>query len=71
MQSFNALAKDKTVVMVAHRPRAVEFCDYIIVMDNGKISAIGTHDELLRESDVYTNLCNASLYNARHKEVTA
>jgi len=66
LQSFNTLAKDKTVVMVAHRPKAVDFCDYIIVMDNGKIAAIGTHDELLKESVVYANLCNA-----RQKEVPA
>jgi len=59
LQSFKTLAKDKTVIMVAHRPKAVDFCDYIIVMDNGKIAAIGTHDELLKESVVYANLCNA------------
>ena len=59
LQSFKSLAKDKTVIMVAHRPKAVDFCDYIIVMDNGKIAAIGTHDELLKESDVYASLCNA------------
>jgi len=59
LQSFKTLAKDKTVIMVAHRPKAVDFCDYIIVMDNGKIAAIGTHDELLKESDVYASLCNA------------
>jgi len=59
LQSFKTLAKDKTVVMVAHRPKAVDFCDYIIVMDNGKIAATGTHEELLKESVVYANLCNA------------
>jgi len=59
LQSFNTLAQDKTVVMVAHRPKAVDFCDYIIVMENGKIVATGTHENLLKESDVYSNLCSA------------
>ncbi|MCL2218123.1 MAG: ABC transporter ATP-binding protein/permease [Defluviitaleaceae bacterium] len=38
LQSFsNALTPDKTVIMVAHRPEAIAFCDTIIVMDGGKI----------------------------------
>jgi len=58
LQSFNSLAKDKTVVMVAHRPRAISFCDTIIVMDGGKAAAVGTHEELINSSPVYANLCN-------------
>jgi len=59
LQSFNALAKDKTVVMVAHRPGAIGFCDTIVVMDGGKVAAIGAHDELMKSSPVYANLHNA------------
>jgi len=46
-KSFGNLARDKTVIMVAHRPKAIAFCDKIIVMDSGRISAIGGYDELL------------------------
>ena len=59
LQSFNMLAKDKTVVMVAHRVSAIGFCDTIVVMDAGKIDKIGTHDELMEASSVYSNLYNA------------
>ncbi|MCL2187266.1 MAG: ABC transporter ATP-binding protein/permease [Defluviitaleaceae bacterium] len=37
LQSFNALAADKTVIMVAHRAQSVAFCDTIIEMDGGRI----------------------------------
>ena len=59
LQSFNTLAKDKTVVMVAHRVKAIDFCDTIVVMDSGKIAAIGIHDQLIKNSPVYANLYEA------------
>ena len=59
LQSFNTLAKDKTVIMVAHRPKAISFCDTIIVMDDGKVAAIGTHDKLINTSPIYANLYDA------------
>jgi len=56
LKSFDTLAQDKTVVMVAHRTSAIDFCDTIIVMDNGKIAATGTHEELLNSSAIYKKL---------------
>ena len=64
LQSFGTLTKDKTVVMVAHRTKAIDYCDTVIVMEGGKIVAAGTHDELISSSPVYANL-----YEAREKEV--
>jgi len=37
LNSFCSLSRDKTVLMVAHRPKAIDFCDQIFVMENGKI----------------------------------
>jgi len=51
LESFHTLAKDKTVVMVAHRLQAIDFCDTIVVMEQGKIAAMGSHVELLKNSE--------------------
>lgn len=42
-----------TKIIIAQRIASVEDSDRIIVMDNGVVSAFGTHDELLKSSDIY------------------
>ncbi len=44
---------DVTTVLIAQRIVSVEQADFIIVMDNGKIDQIGTHDELLASNQIY------------------
>jgi len=56
LDSLNSAATGKTVIMVAHRTRAIAACDTIIVMDNGKVSGIGTHDQLIASNAIYQNL---------------
>jgi len=54
--SIQELMKDKTVIVIAHRLATVQSCDKIIVLENGKITEQGTHQELLKNQDVYYNL---------------
>jgi ATP-binding cassette subfamily B protein len=61
------LIEDKTVVVIAHRLRSIMNADRICVLDAGKLSAIGTHQELLETSFVYQKLWNASEGSARWK----
>lgn len=47
------LDKDMTTIIIAQRISSVEDCDKIVVLDDGKINAIGTHDELLKSCSIY------------------
>ena len=50
------LSKDHTVIIVAHRLSTIVDSDNILVLDNHKISASGTHCELMKNCMVYKNL---------------
>ena len=46
-QALLALTQEKTLVVVAHRLQTVRAADQIIVLDQGRVAELGTHDELL------------------------
>ncbi|XP_072639928.1 ATP-binding cassette sub-family B member 5 isoform X4 [Canis lupus baileyi] len=53
--------KGKTCLVVAHRLSTIQNADLIVVLHNGKIKEQGTHQELLRNRDMYFKLVNAQL----------
>lgn len=59
-ESLNKLIKNKTVIIVSHRMKSIENADKIIVMNDGKIDAIGTHQHLLEASEVYSRMIKKS-----------
>lgn len=54
--AFNAMMVDKTSFIVAHRLSTIRSADCIIVMKDGKIIEMGTHDEMLLEDGYYADL---------------
>lgn len=48
--------KDTTIIMISQRASSLKNADKIIVLDNGEINAIGTHEELLKSSEVYKEI---------------
>ena len=51
--AIEALTKDKTVIMIAHRLKTVRHADRILVINKMKIEQQGTHDELIHKEGIY------------------
>lgn len=58
----------KTTFIISQRASPIAYADQIIVLDNGKIDAIGCHDELLEKSKLYREICISQEMSV--KEVT-
>ena len=54
MQAIQALTRDKTIIMIAHRLKTVEHADQILVLDQGRIVEQGKHQELLAKQGIYS-----------------
>jgi len=55
MKAVEALTKEKTIIMIAHRLKTVRHADQILVIDSGKIAQQGTHDTLMKQDGIYRN----------------
>ena len=53
---FRSFIPETTKIIIAQRVASVEDADLILVLDNGRISAAGTHESLLRESEIYREI---------------
>ncbi len=51
--AIEALTKEKTIIMIAHRLKTVRHADQIFVIDNGHIAQKGTHDDLMKQEGIY------------------
>ena len=55
--------KDTTVFMVSQRATSIMYADKIVVLDDGKVVGLGTHEELLKSCEVYQEI-----YYSQNKE---
>jgi ATP-binding cassette subfamily B protein len=55
-QALDQLMQQRTSLVIAHRLATVRHADRIVVLDQGRIAAVGTHDQLLQQSPLYQRL---------------
>ena len=55
-QAFSRLSKGKTVIMIAHRLKTIQNADNILVMNGGRLEAVGRHDELMQSCKTYRDM---------------
>jgi ATP-binding cassette subfamily B protein len=60
-EAIDAVAHDRTLLIIAHRLSTVVDSDQIIVLEHGKIVGIGTHSELVKTTPLYTDLAKHQL----------
>ncbi len=57
-KAIEALTRDKTILMIAHRLKTVRHADQILVVDHGQIVQHGTHGELIAQKGIYADFVN-------------
>jgi ATP-binding cassette subfamily B protein len=62
---------DTTKLIIAQRISSVQDADMIIVLEGGKINAVGTHDELLESNDIYREVYNSQNKQSEEESVNA
>jgi len=67
-QALATKIKDKTMIIVAQRISSIMHADQIIVLNDGRIVATGTHESLLRSSKVYQEIAESQLSEAELQE---
>ncbi|WP_195321822.1 peptide cleavage/export ABC transporter [Streptococcus gordonii] len=53
--------EEKTIVFITHNLQIAKQCDKIILLDKGEVIEIGTHEELMKNNRLYSNMFNASV----------
>ena len=58
-KAINNLARNKTIIMIAHNLNTITGADQIVVMKDGKVIAEGNHEKLVNENQLYGEMLNA------------
>ena len=60
-RSIDELTKGKTLIVIAHRLSTIMYADQILVLEDGQITARGTHEQLLADSETYLDMWKAHI----------
>ena len=60
-KAINNISSEYTMIIIAHRLSTIKNCNKIIVIDDGKVSGIGTHNELYNNNEIYKSLYEKEL----------
>ena len=60
-KAINNISSEYTMIIIAHRLSTIKNCNKIIVIDEGKVSGIGTHNELYKNNEIYKSLYEKEL----------
>lgn len=66
--AINRISEDVTVIVIAHKPETVLRAKKVVVMEEGRIVAQGTHEELIHNNEFYKNIMEDT-YNEKRKQV--
>jgi ABC-type multidrug transport system fused ATPase/permease subunit len=61
MEAVEKLSMKKTIIMIAHRLTTVKDCDNIVFLEAGKVSEVGSYDELVKRSSTFRKLTGESV----------
>jgi ABC-type multidrug transport system fused ATPase/permease subunit len=69
--ALKVIMKGRTSILIAHRLKTIQEADRILVLKNGKVKEIGTHEELMANKDVYYTLSQLQFQDVTSKEGTS
>ena len=62
-KSLEELSKNKTTIIISHKISTIKTADIIFILKNGKIEEKGTHEELIKNSQIYKNFYDSNNFN--------
>jgi ATP-binding cassette subfamily B protein len=58
--AMETVMRGRTTIVIAHRPGTIAMADSVVLIDEGRVAAVGTHDELLATNDRYRDVLAAA-----------